>query len=384
MTGAKAQPERETSGHDVALYGITGALGREVLSALEVEHEGIARFFPIAGTHSAGGQTRWRGASPTVLSPAEVDPSSVDFAILAIPSDAVAREAGRLLEAGARLIDASGTLGSPPVPRALSHPAPLAWPGMSNFNSIDLEDETALALPSAAVSTLAPLIDAILVAHAGGALPRLTGVDATVLLAASSAGRTGVEALSRHAVGLLNYRPILDPRPFPTALAFNVIGPSTDDTVLFEARATSELRRLCSALGDARIELQPIWIPSFSGICASVSLRFDAPVDPGVFQRVLAAHPELAFGMPIEVPADDIDDTDDLEPDEAPAEVEPPMPEDVLSLRGVLERHDVRVSTPLFGPDGSVRVVLMADPIERTAQAAATILMKWMAVLDAD
>lgn len=384
-----------STGHDVALYGITGALGREVLHALEVEHEGIARFVPVAGTRSAGTQARWRGASLTVLGPGEADPGSIDFAILATPSDAASREAPRLLDAGARVLDASGALSNPPLPRALPAPAPLAWPGLSTFKTVDLELETALTLPSAAVSTLAPLIDALLVAQELGSLPRLVGIDATALLSASQAGRGGVEALSRQAVGLLNYRPILDPRPFPAVLAFNTIAPSADETVLFEARAMSELKRLFAGLDQVRLELQPLWIPAFAGIALSVSLRFEAAVDPAAFLRVVTAHPELTLGAPTEAAPgepeadDDLVEPDGVEPDAAPdgaetddgeANVDP----DAASLRAMLERRDVLVSTPLFGADGSVRVVLMADPIERTAQAITTLLLRWMETLDAE
>lgn len=388
-------PSRDTSGHDVALYGITGVLGREVKSALEVEHEGIGRFSGVAGKRSAGQETRWRGTSSAILGSLEVDASAVDFAILSIPADAASREAPRLLDAGARVIDLSGALAMPPLPRALKSPAPLVWPSLSSAKAVDWDLEVAVALPSATSSTLSPLLDALTAAASIGTLPPLSSVDVTALLSASCAGREGVEALSRQAVGLLNYRPVLDPRPFPATLAFNTIAPPTDEVVVFADRTGAELRRLVPALGDARVEVFPIWVPAFSGLTLSVTLQFAAPVSPEALRTAIAAHPDLAFDMPEVDPPDedtdaeapsalDLDDPDAEGEDSAEAPPEPvPMPEGGLDLRGLLERGDVRASTPLISGT-TARLVLMANPIERTALAATSLLVRWMAALDAE
>lgn len=386
-------PSRESSGHDVALYGITGVLGREVKSALEVEHEGIGRFAAVAGNRSAGQETRWRGTSSAILGPLEVDASTVDFAILAIPADAASKESPRLLDAGARIIDLSGALAMPPLPRALKSPAPLVWPSLSSAKAIDWDLEVAVALPSATSSTLSPLLDALTAAAGIGTLPALISVDVTALLSASCAGREGVEALSRQAVGLLNYRPVLDPRPFPATLAFNTIAPPTEEVVVFADRTAAELRRLVPSLGDARVEVFPVWVPAFSGLSLSVTLHFAGPVDPQALRRAIATHPDLAFDMPatepedVELEVEDLDVDLDIDPDTSTtleqAAVVPGIAEGGLDLRGLLERGDVRASTPLISGT-TARLVLMANPIERTALAATSLLVRWMAALDAE
>lgn len=379
----------------MALFGLTGAVGRELLAALEVEHEGIGRFFGVSQGGASGQQLRWRGAPMAMVGPAELDPRLVDFALLAIPREGVAREAPRLLDAGARVIDLSGALAARPLPRALKEPAPLTWPTLACFRDLDLDLASALALPSAPSSTLAPLLEALVAAHALGALPRLTSLDATALVSASAAGRGGVEALSRQAVGLLNYRPVLDPRPFPGILAFNVVAPSPDEVVLWSDRVTAELLALVPGSAGLAVDIAPLWVPSFAGLALSLTLRFESPVSGEALRGVLSAHPELAFGMPGEgegqIPeaSDDLDPSaDDEDPEDGadePSE-EPALPElaaDAMSLRTILERGDVRVSTPIVSGHAA-RLVLMADPIERTAQAATTLLMRWMAALDAE
>jgi len=377
--------------HNVALYGITGALGREIQSELEVEHEGIEQLLPVAGLKSVGQTVRWRGKTLSVTTAAEVAPSDVDFAVFATPAEVVSREAQRLLDAGARLIDASGVLASPPLPRALTHPAPVVWPHLSTFRAVDLDTETALALPSPAASTMASLLDALTLPVSG--MPRLLAVTATVLLPASHAGRDGIDALSRQSVGLLNHRPILEPRPFPEVLAFNAVAPPPETVVLFEAQAADELRRLVPALGAIPIELQPIWIAAFSGLVVSLQLRFDAPVDPVALARLVLVHPDLDGGAGPDRSGDDDEahdrapDEDDRDEPEALADAEPtdaePEPSDALSLRDVVDQDQVRVGPPLLGDD-AVRLTLMADPIHRTARATSTLLSRWMSALAAD
>lgn len=386
------QNDADDMTHNLALFGITGALGREIQTALEVEHEGIEQLFPVAGVRSAGQLVRWRGDTLPVTSPAELKSSDVDFAIFATPAEVVSREAPRLLDGGARILDASGVLASAPLPKALTHPAPVVWPRLSSFAAIDLETETALVLPSPGASTLASLLDALTLKEAK--LPRLEAVAVTVLLPASHAGRAGIDALSRQAVGLLNYQPVLEPKPFPAVLAFNAVAPPTDTSVLFEAQVASELRRLVPALGDIPIELTPIWIAAFSGIVASLHLRFASDVDPATLTTLLSAHPDLVRDDGDEAEGANGDGSDIYDLGEADPDAPPELDEDgdstaddaprddpaALSLRSVMDSERIRVGAPLFGKN-TVRLVLMADPIHRTADAVATLLTRWMAAL---
>lgn len=380
---------QDESSHSLALFGITGALGREIQASLEVEHDGIAQLLPVAGPASAGQVVRWRGASLSLTGPAALDPSAVDFAIFATPAEVVSRTAPRLLDAGARVIDASGVLAAPPLPRALTAPAPTVWPRLSTFAAVDFEDAIALVLPSAAASTLAPLLDAL--THPATGLPRLEAAAVTVLLPASHAGQRGIDALSRQTVGLLNYQPAVDPRPFPAALAFNAIAPPPEDTVLFENRTQTELGALLPTLAAASLELTPIWIAAFSGLVATVHLRFADDVDPASLTRALSAHPDLSLGPAADddasasAPGDD-DAADpsavETEPEAAGSEADASPGDDptALSLRAVLDSERVHLSTPLVS-GRSVRLVAMADPIHRTAQAATTLLARWFAAL---
>jgi aspartate-semialdehyde dehydrogenase len=253
---------------------------------------------------------------------------------------------------------------------------------VTSFSRLDLEREIAVALPSAAASTLAPVLDALTVAD----LPPLAAVHATVLLPASHAGRAGIDALSRQSVGLLNFQPALDPEPFPAILAFNAVAPSQEATVLFEARTEGELRALVPALGHIPIALQPIWIGAFSGLVVSLHLSFERALgatERAAAMRLLAAHPDLG-----EHKREPDEPVGDEETDEPPTEAlagEEAAGEDpeALSLRDAIETEPVHLSRPLFA-ERSLRLVLMADPLQRTAQSVITLLQRWMAALEAN
>jgi len=134
-------------------------------------------------------------------------------------------------------------------------------------------------------------------------------------------------------------------------------------------------------------------VPAFSGLTLSVTLHFASPVDPQALRKSIAAHPDLAFDMPatepedVELEPEDLEAELDLDPDSSTtleeAAVVPSIEEGALDLRGLLERGDVRASTPLIS-GSTARLVLMANPIERTALAATTLLVRWMAALDAE
>ncbi len=382
----------------VAIVGITGALGREIQVALETDPDGIGRFLPIAGARSAGQSVRWRAASLPVMGLGDVAARDIDIALLACPADVARREAPRLLHAGARIIDASGALGTTPTAAGLDHPATCHWPRIASSKP-DYELARAFVLPSPIASTLAPILEAVVLAALTRAMPipALQSVEVTALMGASHAGRDGIGALSRQAVGLLSSQPVLDPRPFPHGLAFNVIAPSGSDAVVLEARAIDDLVRLIPALGakpgGPTIAIQPLWVPVFSGLALTITLRFASPVSVDAVTRALRSHPDLELALATENRADAAnapvaearDDGADAEPDASDDLDEDAIDApDALGLRDTVDRDPVRLNHPVAGAPHEIRLVAMADTLHRTALAAQLMLAAWQAALEAD
>ncbi len=375
--------QHEAPAENVALFGITGALGRELQAALEVDQDAIGRFIPVAGTGSAGASVTWRGASLPVVAPGAVDPSKVDIAALACPAIVARREGPRLVKAGVRVVDASGGLARTPVASGLAGPARLRWPRLASCG--DLADETVIALPGDIASTLAPVLEALTAAAAPGVglLPPVVTVDAVVLRSAAAAGRRGVQALSSQAVALLNYQPVLDPAPFPAALAFSAVAPAQDEALLAEGTAADELLALLPALASVPIGIVPVLVSAFSGLAAVLTVRFRETPSLARAEAALLAHPDVEAAAALR-DLDDVDLEDDDDSDAAPTgRPAPTAAEDgargAAGLRDALDSDAVRVSSPSLGADGALRVVVMADPLHRTAAACETIIARWLA-----
>jgi aspartate-semialdehyde dehydrogenase len=369
----KAQSPAE----NIAIFGVTGALGREIQAALEVDQDEIGRFIPVAGPSSAGASVTWRGTSQPVVTAGSVDPGLIDLAALACPAPAARREAVRLVKAGVRVVDASGGLFHPPLPVGLATAATLVWPRLARHEETDAE---LVALPGDVASTLAPVLEALSTATAAGLLPRLRSIDAVVLRSATAAGRRGVQALSSQTVALLNYQPVLDPGPFPAALAFSVVSPALEDAVLDEGRAGDELRALLPALEGVPLNLVPVLVPAFSGLSAVLTVRFvEAPSLERV-RGVLLAHPDLAPAETAALDDEDAED-DDVDAAAAPTSRRETSTSDggPASLRDTVDHDAVRVQAPHLGADGALRLVVMADPLHRTAAACEAILARWLA-----
>lgn len=125
---------------------------------------------------------------------------------------------------------------------------------------------------------LAPLHDAA----------RVRRVVTTVLYPASSAGREGIERLSRQSVGLMQGR-ALDDDVDPEHFAFN-LRPDHGDEYSASSRAENGLAREIAAIfGEPTIEVvaTAVRTPVFYGIAQSVYIETEGPLDPDEAERLL-------------------------------------------------------------------------------------------------
>ncbi|MCB9729865.1 MAG: hypothetical protein H6744_15505 [Deltaproteobacteria bacterium] len=318
--------------YSIGIWGATGALGREVLVALEGEGLPLERLVVVAGSRTAGETVSFGGRQLTVQAPAEVDVSALDAAILATPSDVADTWRQRLIDAGVLVIDASRAA-------ERSDALPLVWPALG-LEALE-SHPGGIAVPGAAASTVAPVLAAL--AGTG----TIASVDLTVLLGAGSAGREGQETLSRQTLGLLGHR-VPEEGPFGAVLAFNLVAGSahaTGDGDPVEAETAEALRRLVPPLAAVRPRVSVVQVPVFSGVGASVTVRFTSPGPAR--DAVVAA----------------LDAPDHLL-----------RVEGRLAARDAVELDEVMVGALRFDEDGAVRCFVAADALHRTGQAIASLL----------
>ena len=151
---------------------------------------------------------------------------------------------------------------------------PLVLPGLNDLEATTLPKPRALvAVPDPATS---------MVALALAPIERAFGVErvvATVLEAASGAGRAGMDALGVQIRDLFNYRAPEGGGPFPRAIAFNAI-PQVDDLAGADTKSEQALARgVARLLGRKGLDVTATraWVPAFSGHSASVTVDVTRP-----------------------------------------------------------------------------------------------------------
>jgi aspartate-semialdehyde dehydrogenase len=255
-----------TAGVRVGVVGATGALGSEVLRAIEASQLRVRDVVAVATDRSLGSDVEFEGEVVPVL--AEL-PSlrGLDLVVLCAPAHESLEVAREALRAEVTCVDCSGALeNQPDVPLRIA------------------------ALDDGAGATRVPLV-----AAAGGPalawalvlepLARAVGlvrVRGTGLEAASVGGRAGIESLYREALAIFNQDEAPAPDVFAQPVAFDclpAVGPVGDDGATgHEARQTNALQRLLGP--DVRLGVTSVQIPAFVGHGAILAVETQRPLGP--------------------------------------------------------------------------------------------------------
>ena len=246
----------------LAIVGVTGEVGRAILSRLEDSGLAFAEVHALASSRSEDETVMFRQRPLIVESAEGFDFTRADFVVLATPAAVSLQLADQALAAGCRVIDPSS---------AFAEQASVPFAGMPDAEGADL-----VAVPMAEVSLLAPLLAAL------GSEAGLRMVHATVLLPVSSSGNAGVRELASQTGELLNGRGI-EPVVFPVQIAFNtlpLVGADREEAV------TEGLQQL---LGEhVSLVLSSMVVPVFYCLTAQITLETEALILPGAAMDLLA------------------------------------------------------------------------------------------------
>jgi aspartate-semialdehyde dehydrogenase len=260
----------------VAVAGATGAIGREIVTVLDRVRWRPATLLAAASPTSVTPFVDYGDERVPVEDVAHLDLAACDAIFLALPAEPARALAGRAQAEGVAVIDVSGTL-------ARDGDVPLVIPWVNPEQLGAIGPRRAVATPSAEAQLLAALLGPLVRAGLGGT------VSATLLVPASSAGRAGIDELSRQVTALFNAG-TPPRRVFPHGLAFDLLpamGEPLDDGVTARERAIAdEVRRL---VGDGfDLSIGVVGAPVFSGLSADVSLRLSRRTPPDLVARILA------------------------------------------------------------------------------------------------
>ncbi|GAC1039354.1 aspartate-semialdehyde dehydrogenase [Pseudomonas sp. No.117] len=273
---------------DIALVGATSAYGEAIRELLDERDVPLGRLHLLASGESAGQNLPFRGSNLRVSSLDGFDFAQVGIAILAVPAAVVESLRSQLAAAGCAVLDLSGA--SAPVsvlPRingqCLDHLSAAPWLG------VPLAATQAAASVAAVLARLNTLGDASLAA----------------CLAASGAGRGGVEELARQATELLNGRPV-ESRLFEGQLAFNLLGrtgaPAADGYTPQEHRLLDECQQV---LGETLpvLDVTALQAPVFFGDSLSLSVRGKEPWGLEQVREALGDEPGLSLDDDVDCPS---------------------------------------------------------------------------------
>jgi aspartate-semialdehyde dehydrogenase len=258
----------------LCITGATGALGTEVLAALDAARLPIAQLVAVAGERSLGAELDFQGE----LVPATTELPALhglDLVIHCGPAAAAADVARAALRAEVPYIDCSGAF-------AQRVEVPLAWGGRG-------ERAPLLAAPVDAALVWLPLL------HALAPLGAIARVRATILEGASASGRAGIEALTRESLALFNSQePSEDEDEARSApLAFDCHPTSGERATGGRRAREAALAAVLARVLDPAPAVSARWIqvPVYVGQVSALTLTWDRPVDAADAATQLAKAP---------------------------------------------------------------------------------------------
>jgi aspartate-semialdehyde dehydrogenase len=264
----------------VAVVGATGALGGEVLAALDAAGLPVGSLVPIATDRSLGAEVELRD----LTAPVQTETSALegaDVVFVCTPPGAALDWIAEAVRRRALAIDLSGALyaseglaGNPELAR---------W--------LDAAESPVVAPPPgialAWLRVLTPLHEGL------GGVRRVVG---TGLVSASGSGRAGVDALHGETISLLAQAGDDDePLALDHPIAFDVLpwaGAVGDDGASEAERALlASLRRGLGA--EAALAATIARVPTFCGDAASLAIECGAPAEPARVRELLRKAPDV-------------------------------------------------------------------------------------------
>jgi aspartate-semialdehyde dehydrogenase len=256
----------------LCITGATGALGTEVLAALDTAHLPIAQLVAVAGERSLGAELDFQGE----LVPATAELPALhglDLVIHCGPAAAAPDVARAALRAEVPCIDCSGAFAHRPE-------VPLGWRARG-------ERAPLYAAPVDAALVWLPLLQALT------PLGAIASLRATILEGASASGRAGIEALSRESVALFNSQELSEDEVEGAPIAFDCRPTSGGRAADGRRARESALAAVLARAHDPAPAVSARWIqvPVFVGHVSALTLSWVGSVDAAEAGRLLAKAP---------------------------------------------------------------------------------------------
>ena len=288
--------------YTVAVLGATGAVGQEMINALEERNFPVGKLIPLASARSVGKTLKFKGEDVKIELACDEAFEGVDIVLGAAENDIAEKFAPAIVKAGAVFVDNSSAF-------RLNPDVPLVVP---EVNPEDVKWNKGI------ISN--PNCSTIITVTAVNALNSITPIKAmttSTYQAVSGAGAAGpVELMNEveaHSKG-----ETYEPKVFSHQIAYNLIpqigGEQFEGYTSEEMKMQNEGRKIMH-LPELKVSCTCVRVPVVRSHSISVSLHFDKPVSVEAAREVLAKAPgvklvdDLAnkqYPMPLETSGQDL------------------------------------------------------------------------------
>jgi len=270
---------------NVAIVGVTGAVGEEMLRVLEEVEFPVANLVPLASANSVGKVVEFNGEEFLVkeLTETAFDENNVEIALFSAGGSISAKFAPFAVEAGAVVIDNTSHF-------RMESDVPLVVPEVNPEDIDSWQDRGIIANPNCStiqmVQVLKPLDDKY----------QITRVDVSTYQATSGAGKKAMEELVSQMKDFFEFK--LDESPhnaFNHQIALNVI-PQIDrfmdsDYTKEEEKMVFETQKILHR--NIEVSATCVRVPVLRGHSESVTISFENSVDVDEVREILKNSPNI-------------------------------------------------------------------------------------------
>ena len=264
----------------VAVVGVTGAVGTEILRVMERRQFPVSELLPLASPRSAGKSVTFSGKEWTVREVNEAAFANVDVALFSAGATRSRQYVPAALAAGAVAIDNSSAF-------RMDEEVPLVVPEINGGALRARKNQGVIANPNCAAILLT------MVLHPLKTLGNIERVVVSTYQSTSGAGALAMEELIAQTRGyLLGDEP--EPQIFQWPIAFNLFSHNSDveeNGYNGEENKVMEETRKILDLPSLPISVTCVRVPILRAHCEAVNIEFDREVDEAHVRNVLRTMP---------------------------------------------------------------------------------------------
>lgn len=267
---------------DVAVVGVTGAVGETMMSILAEREFPVANLYPLASSRSAGKRIEFRGKYLRVQNLEDFDFSKVQIGLFSPGASVSAEYAPRAAQAGCVVIDNTSEF-------RYEDDVPLVVPEVNSHAVAQYKARGIIANPNCStiqmVVALKPIYDAV----------GIERVNVCTYQAVSGTGKEAIEELATQTANLLNLKPN-EAKVYSKQIAFNALPHC--DIFMDNGYTKEEMKMLWETrkiFADDSIQVNPtcVRVPVFYGHSEAVHIETSSKITAQEARALLAGAPGI-------------------------------------------------------------------------------------------